>query len=182
MKSRLLEKYKKEALPAMKEKFGYKNNLAVPKLEKAVLNVGLSPGLKDDKFTETVESTLTRITGQKPVFTKAKKSIAGFKIREGNVVGITVLLRGQRMYDFIDKLVNITLARVRDFRGISDESIDERGNLSLGFKEHTAFPEIKPDEVERLHGLEITIVTTAKSKKEGLELLKLLGFPFKKIK
>lgn len=182
MKNRLLEKYKKEIIPALKEKFGYGNKMAVPRLEKVVLNIGLSAGFKDEKYIESVKQTLERISGQKPVFTKAKKSIASFKIRQGNVVGVMVTIRGGRMYDFVDKLINITLPRVRDFRGISPKSVDKNGNLSLGFKEHIVFPEISADEVERLHGLEVAVVTTAEKKEEGFELLKLLGFPFKENK
>ena len=178
--NRLQEKYKKEILPALKEKLGYKNVLAVPRIEKVVINVGTSKGLTDSKFNEVVENTLQRITGQKPVKAAAKKSISNFKIREGMVVGMVVTLRGTRMYDFIDKLINITFPRVRDFRGIETTTIDPKGNLNVGFKEHIAFPEISSDEVEKIHGLQISVVTTAKTKEEGLELLKFLGFPFKK--
>ncbi len=174
------EKIKKEVIPAMQEKFGYKNGLAVPKIEKVTLNVGISANKRDDKFLELVENTLTRITGQKPVFTKAKLSVSSFKIREGNVVGAKVTLRKQRMNDFVEKLINITLPRVRDFRGLSLKSIDRSGNLTIGFKENLAFAEINPDEVEKVHGLEIVITTSTKNKEEGTELLKLIGFPFKK--
>ena len=176
---RLTEKYQKEVIPALKEKFGYKNNLAVPKINRVVINVGTGPGLKDPKFNDVVEGTLIRIAGQRPVKTTAKKSISNFKIRQGLVVGMMVTLRGKRMYDFVDKLINITLPRVRDFRGLETRSVDPQGNLNLGFKEHIAFPEIKSDEVEKIHGLQITLVTTAKTKEEGLELFKLLGFPFR---
>ena len=175
---RLIEKYKKEVQPVLKEKFGYKNNMAVPGIEKVVVNVGTGPGLKDPKFNEVVYDTLTRITGQKPVKTKAKKSISNFKIRAGLVVGTMVTLRGKRMNDFVDKLINITLPRVRDFRGLDTKSVDAQGNLNISFKEHVSFPEIKADEVEKIHGLQVTIVTSAKNKEEGLELFKLLGFPF----
>jgi large subunit ribosomal protein L5 len=173
------ERYNKIVIPELKQKFGYKNNLAVPKLEKVVLNVGLGPGLKDAKFNEVVEDTLLRITGQKPIKTRAKKSISNFKIREGLVIGAKVTVRGKRMEDFVDKLINITLPRVRDFRGLDPKNVDGQGNLNLGFKEHIAFPEIKSDEVEKIHGLQITVVTTAKTREEGFELLKLLGFPFR---
>ncbi len=176
---RLKELYKKEIVPAMQKKFGYKNKMAVPKISKVVLNVGLGRGLKDKKYEELVENTLVRITGQKPVKTKAKKSISNFKIREGMVVGMKVTLRGNRMYDFMDKLVNITFPRVRDFRGISPKAVDKMGNLSLGFKENIAFPEIQSDEVDTLHPLEVVITTTSKSREEGLELLTLIGLPFK---
>ena len=176
--SRIKEKYNKVVLPVLKEKFGYKNNLAIPRIEKVVINVGTGHGLKDAKFNDVVEYTLQRITGQKPVKTTAKKSISNFKIREGLVVGMMVTLRGKRRDDFIDKLINITLPRVRDFRGLSPKSVDPQGNLNIGFSEHIAFPEIKSDEVEKIHGLQVSVVTTAKTKEEGLELLKLLGFPF----
>lgn len=178
--SRIKEKYNKVVLPALKEKFGYKNNLAVPKIDKVVVNVGTGKGLSDARFNEVVEDTLQRITGQRPVKVGAKKSISNFKIRKGLVVGMIVNLRGKRMDDFIDKLINVTFPRVRDFRGLDDKSIDPQGNLNIGFTEHIAFPEIKSDEVEKIHGLQISVVTTAKTKEEGLELLTLLGFPFRK--
>lgn len=178
--NRLQEKYQKSIAPALKEKFGYSNSLAIPRIEKVVVNVGTGTGLKDPKYNEVVESTLERITGQKPVKTAAKKSISNFKIRAGLVVGIMVTLRGKRMYDFLDKFLNITLPRVRDFRGIDPKSVDPQGNLNIGFKEHIAFPEIKSDEVEKIHGLQVSIVTTAKTRDEGIELLRLLGVPFSK--
>jgi len=176
----LREKYNKEILPAMKEKFGYKNSMAVPKLKQVVINVGVGKFSKEEAYLATVEKTLINITGQKPVRTKAKKSIATFKIREGMIVGIKVSLRKQRMYDFIEKLVHVTLPRTRDFRGLSTKGIDKAGNFSIGLKEHLAFPEIRPEDVEKNHGMEICIATTAETKEEGLELLKLMGFPFKK--
>ncbi|MDX9893138.1 MAG: 50S ribosomal protein L5 [Patescibacteria group bacterium] len=176
----LKEKYQKEILPALKKEFGYVNNLAVPKIEKVIVNIGAGQGLKDPKFNEVAEDTLRRITGQKPVKTVAKKSISNFKIREGLVVGMMVTLRGERMWDFIDKLINVTLPRIRDFRGLDPKSIDPQGNLSLGFKEHISFPEIKSDEVEKIHGLQVTVVTTAKDQTSGLALLSALGFPFRK--
>lgn len=176
----LKELYQKKISAELKEKLGYKNVFQVPKLEKVVFNVGLSKGLKDAAFLDIVESTLLRITGQRPVKTKAKKSISNFKIREGMVIGMKVTLRGQRMYDFIDKLIKVTLPRVRDFRGLPLKSIDPRGNLSIGIREHISFPEIKVDEIEKLHSLEVTIVTTAKDKKEGQALFEALGFPFRK--
>lgn len=178
----LKDTYKKEIIPLLKVKLGYKNKNQVPKLEKVVLNVGLAKGLKDSSFLETVENTLTRITGQKPVKTKAKKSISNFKIREGMDIGMKVTLRDKRMFDFLEKLIKVTLPRVRDFRGLTLKSIDKGGNLNIGIKEHVAFPEIKADEIEKLHGLEIAIVTTAKSKEEGKALFEALGFPFKKVK
>ena len=178
--SRLKEIYNKQVIPAMKKKFGYTNDLAVPKLLKVTINSGTSKALKDDKFLDTVVDTLTRISGQKVVLTKAKKSVAAFKIREGMTVGVKVDLRGKRMYDFVDKFVNVSMARVRDFRGIDPKSVGIDGNLSIGFKEHIVFPEIKSDEIEKIHGLEVVITNSAKTKEEGLELLTLLGFPFKK--
>jgi large subunit ribosomal protein L5 len=180
--NRLKEKYKKEIIPAIKELFSYDNNMAVPKIEKVVINIGTGHALKDAKFNEVFQNSLKRITGQKPVSTTAKKSISNFKIRQGLVVGMVVTLRGKRMYDFLDKLINVTLPRVRDFRGLDDKSVDSKGNLNLGFNEHICFPEIKSDEVEKIHGLQVSITTTAKSKEEGLELFRLFGFPFKKEK
>lgn len=174
------ETYNKIAAPALKEKFGYKNVMAVPKIEKVVVNVGTGKGLLDAKFNDAVESTLTRITGQKPVKNISKKSISNFKIREGMVVGMMVTLRGKRMYDFLDKLLNITFPRIRDFQGIDAKSVDPRGNLNIGFREHIAFPEISSDEIEKIHGLQVTVVTNAKNRAEGLELFTNLGFPFKK--
>lgn len=176
----LKEFYQKKVVQILKQEFGFKNDFQVPKVEKVVINAGLGKGLKDATFIDNVESTLTRIAGQKPLKTKAKKSISNFKIRQGMVIGLKSTLRGKRMYDFIEKLIKITLPRVRDFRGLPLESIDKKGNLNIGIKEHIAFPEIKADEIERLHGLEIAIVTSAKNKEEGAALFKALGFPFKK--
>src|SRR4030043_273085 len=167
MTNRLKEQYIKKITPSMKEKFGYKNSLAVPRLDKVTINVGISAAKRDDKYLELVTRTLSRITGQKPVFTLAHQAISAFKIREGNIVGAKVTLRGTRMYDFVDKLINVTLPRVRDFRGINPKSIDKSGNLNLGFKEHIAFAEIDPSEVEMLHGLEVAVTTTAKSYEKG---------------
>ena len=176
----LKEVYQKKVVPELEKQFGYKNELQVPKLEKVVLNVGLSKGLKDANFMDVVESTLTRITGQKPLKTKAKKSISNFKIRQGMVIGMKVTLRGRRMYDFIEKLIKVTLPRVRDFRGLDEKILDKNGNLNIGIKENLAFPEIKADEIEKIHGLEIAVITTAKTRAESLALLFALGFPFKK--
>lgn len=178
---RLQELYKKEIAPKMKEKFGYKNNSAIPKLNKLVVNVGVGRFSKDKPYIDNVVSSLSRITGQKPVLSKAKKSISAFKVRQGNIIGVMVTLRGKRMYDFTEKLVNITLPRIRDFRGIDEKTVDNKGNLTIGLREHLAFPEIRADEVEKIHGLEVCISTTAETREEGLELFKLLGFPFKKI-
>ncbi len=173
-------KYKKEAVPKLQKKFGYKNVHQVPRLVKVVVNVGYGRMVKEAALVENVENTLRAITGQKPVHNKSKKSISNFKIREGQNIGASVTLRGKRMFDFIDKLVNITLPRVRDFRGIDLHSFDKQGNYSIGFKEHIAFPEIKSDAVDKLHGLQVVINTTAKNKEEGGALLESLGFPFKK--
>jgi large subunit ribosomal protein L5 len=179
--SRLKEIYKKEVVPKMKEIFGYKNDLAVPKIEKVTLNIGIGKMLeKNPKILEEAKNTLIKITGQIPIETKAKKSISGFKVKKGKVVGLKVTLRGKRMYDFIDKLINVTLPRTRDFKGIPLSSFDKNGNLSLGFREQLIFPEINPQDVQIIHGLQVTITTNAKTKKESIELLRLFGFPIKK--
>lgn len=175
---RINKKYKEEVAPKLAKEFNIDNVNAIPKLEKIVINVGLGKGLNEKDYADFVEGTLVKITGQKPVRTKAKKSISNFKIRIGQVVGIKLTLRKDKMYDFFDKLVNITFPRVRDFRGIDKRIIDKSGNATVGIKEHICFPEIKLDELEKIHGLEITIVTTAKNKAQGEELLKELGFPF----
>lgn len=178
----LLKKYREEIQPQLKEKFGYKNNISVPTIEKVVLNIGVGQGLKDKEYITYAQKVLAQITGQQPIKTLAKKSISNFKIREGMVVGLKVTLRGKKMWDFLERLIKITLPRVRDFRGLNPKAFDQRGNYSIGFKELIAFAEIKPDDVERKLGLESTITTTAKTTKEGFELLSLLGFPFKKLK
>jgi large subunit ribosomal protein L5 len=176
---RLKEKYKKEILPELKKKFGYKNDFMAPKLEKVVVNVGFGRNYKDNDLIENIKKGLTDITGQRCVLTKSKKSISAFKIREGLIIGAMVTLRGERMYDFVEKLVNITFPRVRDFRGITEKSVDKNGNLTVGFREHLPFPEVSPESIENVYGLEISVSTKAKSREEGLEFLKLLGFPFK---
>jgi large subunit ribosomal protein L5 len=173
------KQYKEKIVPALKEKLDIKNTLAVPTIEKVVINVGVGSGLKDKEFIKAVKKTLERISGQKPVEALARKSISNFKIRDGMVVGIKVCLRGDRMWDFIEKLVKVTLPRVRDFRGISTKGFDQEGNYSLGLKEYISFPEIDQDEVERLHGLQVNITTTSETKESGLALLTELGFPFK---
>lgn len=175
----LREKYQKEIAPELQKELGVKNVMAVPKVSYVTLAVGLSQGLKDPKFLETAENVLTRITGQKPVKTKAKKSISNFKIRQGMVVGMRVTLRGPRMWHFLDKLLNVTFPRIRDFRGLTSKLVDATGNVTVGFKEFLPFPEIRPDEVERIHGLQVTVTTTAGNRKDGTVLLKRLGFPFK---
>jgi len=164
----------------LKKELGIQNATALPKVVKVVVSVGLSQALKDPKVLETVERTLVRITGQKPVKTEARKSIANFKIRQGMVVGMMVTMRGARMWDFLTKLVDATFPRIRDFRGLSTKNVDRQGNASIGFREHLAFPEISSDEVERLHGLQITVTTTAGTREKGLLLLNALGFPFQK--
>ena len=174
------EQYKNVAIPQLKEKFGFKNQILVPKISKVVLNVGFGKHTKEKEYQTNVEKSLEKIAGQKPMMAKAKKSISAFKIREGMVIGSTVTLRGKRMEDFLNKLVNVTFPRVRDFRGISEQSIDNRGNITIGFKEQSCFPEIKAEDADNLFGLEVCIATTARNKEEGLELFKLLGFPFKK--
>ncbi len=176
----LQKNYNEKVLSEMREKFGIKNIMAVPRIEKVVINVGIGQGLKDKEYLKTVINTLTAISGQKPVETKARKSISNFKIREGMVVGAKVTLRGKKMWDFLEKLVKVTLPRVRDFRGISPDAFDKKGNYILGFKEYVAFPEIKQDDIEIIHGLEVSINTTANNKEEGFALLSFLGFPFKK--
>jgi len=176
-KPRLQQKYEKDVVPALKSEFGVKNAMAVPKVTKVTLNVGLKQGLKDPKFVDHAEKVLSKITGQKPVKTLAKKSISNFKIRQGMVVGMKVTLRGQRMFDFMDKFINVTLPRVRDFRGLSPKSVDQHGNYSLGFKEFIAFPEVRPEDTDYSSGLEITVTTTAKNKAKGLALLRGIGFP-----
>lgn len=176
----LEKKYTEDVVPALQKKFGYTNVHQVPKLLKVTVNVGLGRALKDAAFLEIVTESLTRITGQKPVKTKAKKSIAGFKIREGQVIGMKVTLRKKRMLDFLTKVISYALPRVRDFRGLDLKGVDSHGNLSIGFRENSSFPEVKSDEIEKLHGLELTITSNAKTRDEGVALFTLLGFPFKK--
>ncbi len=176
---RLSEQYKQDIVPVLQKEFGYTNSLAVPRLDKVKINVGISKALKDDKYLEVMVKTLERITGQKPVKTISRKAISGFGIRQGMVVGLAVTLRRQRMYDFLEKLIRVALPRVRDFQGVPEYSVDEKGNLTIGFTEHLVFPEINSDEVEKLHGLEVTIVTTADNKTEGKKLFQLLGIPFR---
>jgi len=175
----LKEQFKTEVAPSLKEKLALGNLLQVPSPEKITINVGLS-SKQDPKFIETIMETLRRISGQEPVKTLARKSESGFKIREGMVIGAKVTLRGPRLWNFMDKLVHVVFPRVRDFRGIEEKAIDRAGNFSYGFKEHIAFPEISADEIDTLHGLQVTITTTASTKEEGLALFKALGFPFKK--
>lgn len=176
----LKDYYYNECVPALKEEFGYTNIMQVPKLEKIVLNMGLGEAVQNPKIIDGAVNELTRIAGQKAVVTKAKKSIASFKLREGMPIGCRVTLRGDRMYDFLSKLVNIALPRVRDFRGMSPKWFDGRGNYSLGIKEQIIFPEIDYDKIDKIKGLNITIVTSAPTDHEGRALLGLMGMPFKK--
>ena len=175
------EKYQKQVIPAMKEKFGHKSDLAVPRIIKVVVNTGFNPTNKNEKVQEEIAKDLSSITGQKPVSRKAKKSEAGFKIRAGMVVGLVVTLRNQRMYDFLDRLVNIALPRSRDFRGLLEKNIDSKGNFNIGVKEQIIFPEISAESAKNIFGLEIAIVTTADTHEQGMEMFKLLGFPIKQI-
>lgn len=180
------EKYKKEIIPAMKKKFGYKSVMAVPKIEKVVINTGLGRLLtlktsqEQKDAIEKISNDIAQITGQKPNVCVAKKSIAAFKVRQGMPLGIKVTLRGKRMTDFITRFISIVLPRSRDFRGIDQNVVDKNGNISVGIKEHTIFPEISAENVRQIFGLEVIVATTAKTKEEGIELFRLLGFPFKK--
>lgn len=172
--------YVNECIPALKEEFGYANPMEIPKLEKIVLNMGLGEAVQNPKIIEGAAEELTRIAGQKAVVTKAKKSIATFKLREGMPIGCRVTLRGEKMYDFFSKLVNIALPRVRDFRGLNPKGFDGRGNYSMGVKEQIIFPEIDYDKIDKIKGFNITIVTSAKTNDEGRSLLRGMGMPFKK--
>lgn len=178
--SRLKEKFLKEVIPAMKKEFGYKNDLAVPHMKKIVINAGVGKSLDNKKLLDQVVAEVASIAGQKPVLKLAKKSISSFKIREGLPVGVAVTLRGEKMYEFVDKLINIALPRVRDFRGLPGNSFDGRGNYSLGIREHYVFPEINADVASSMFGLQVTVVTDAKSDNEAKSLLIHLGFPIKK--
>ena len=178
MNTRLQEKYKKEITKILKEKFKYKNDLEIPKLEKVVINMGVGEAVKDSKKIEAAVNELTAITGQKPVITKSKKANASFKLREGMPIGVKVTLRKTKMYEFIDRFVNIALPRVRDFRGVNTKSFDGNGNYALGLKEQYVFPEIEYDNVDSIRGMDIIFVTSAKSDEEARELLNGFDFPF----
>jgi large subunit ribosomal protein L5 len=178
MSHRLKDRYVAEVAPALTKQFEYRNAMQVPRLHKIVVNVGLGEALTNAKAIDAAVGDVSAITGQKPIVTRAKRSIAQFRLRTGNPVGIKVTLRGERMWDFFDRLTSLALPRIRDFRGIPDKSFDGRGNYSLGFREQLAFPEIDYDKVDRLRGLEISIVTTAKTDEESKRLLELLGMPF----
>jgi len=175
---RLLLRYRNETKPRLLEEFGYANPMRIPKLEKIVLNIGLGEALQNPRAIENAVRDLTRISGQKPVVTRARKSIAGFKLREGQAIGVMVTLRGARMYEFYDRLVNAALPRIRDFRGISRNSFDGRGNFSTGIREQVIFPEIDYDSIDRMRGLQVVMVTSAKNDHEAMRLLELLGMPF----
>ncbi len=174
---KLKEQFTTTIAPALRKDFGFTNVHQTPRVIKVTLNAGFGKG-KDAKFADVVVETFRRITGQQPLRTKARQSIAGFKIREGMIVGVATTLRGPKMWDFLEKLSRIAFARIRDFRGIPESAVDKDGNFNYGFTEHTAFPEIPPDEVESLHGLQVTITTTAKNREEGIALFRGLGFPF----
>jgi large subunit ribosomal protein L5 len=178
--SRLYDFYRQDCVPKMMQEFRYKSPMQVPKLEKIVVNLGLGEAIQNIKLLDSASVELAAITGQKPVITRAKRSIAAFKLREGMPIGCMVTLRRGRMYDFFDKLVNVVLARVRDFRGLSDKSFDGRGNYTLGIKEHLIFPEIDYDKIDKVKGMNITIVTSAPTDEEGRQLLALMGLPFRK--
>lgn len=176
--ARLQEKYSKEVAPALMEKFGYKSVMQIPKLEKIIVNIGCGEAKENAKALDSAISDLAAITGQKPVITKAKKSVAAFKVREGMPIGCKVTLRGAKMYEFLDRFFNVALPRVRDFRGISANSFDGRGNYSVGVKEQLIFPEIDYDKIDKIRGMDIIMVTTAKTDEEARELLTLMGAPF----
>ncbi len=176
----LKEKYKKEIIPSLMKLHGYKNVMQVPRLEKVVLNIGLGEAITNAKALEAAEKDLTAISGQHPVITRAKRSIAAFRLREGMPIGMKVTLRGQRMYDFLEKLVNAVLSRSPEFQGVSPSAFDGWGNYTLGLKEQAVFPEIEYDKIDKVRGLEVTIITTAKTDEEGKHLLELLGMPFTK--
>ncbi len=178
--ARLKDKYLNEVVPALMQKFGYKNIMQVPKLEKVVINMGLGEAIQNSKAVDAAVGDLMTISGQRPVTTKAKKSIAAFKLRAGMTIGTKVTLRGERMYQFVDRLFNIALPRVRDFRGVSDKSFDGRGNYNMGVKEQLIFPEIEYDKIDKVRGMDICFVTNANTDEEARELLRLMGMPFVK--
>ncbi|MCX8024239.1 MAG: 50S ribosomal protein L5 [Thermanaerothrix sp.] len=176
----LRERYQKEVVPALMKEFNFTNPLQVPRIRKVVINIGLGEALDNPKALEAAASDLSKITGQKPVITKARKSIAAFKLREGRQIGVMVTLRGERMWAFLDRLINIALPRVRDFRGVSRNSFDGRGNYTLGLREQIIFPEIEYDKIDKVRGMEVTIVTDAGSDDKAAKMLELLGMPFRK--
>lgn len=177
---RLYEKYRKEVIPALRKEFNYSNVMEIPKLQKVVVNIGAKEGQDDVKLLEQLAHELAQITGQKPAVTRAKKSIAGFKLRQNSPIGLKVTLRRHRMYEFLDRLFNVAMPRIRDFRGYPENSFDGQGNFNLGIQEQTIFPEVEFDKVKKIKGMNLTFVTTAKNAKEAKKLLELLGLPFKK--
>jgi large subunit ribosomal protein L5 len=179
MPPRLLAKYRTDVVPAMVTEFSYSTPMQAPRLQKIVVNIGLGEAIQNSKALDAATGDVAQITGQKPVITKAKKSIAAFKLREGMPIGVMVTLRGERMYDFFDKLVNVALPRVRDFQGVSPNSFDGRGNYSLGLREQLIFPEIEYDQIDKLRGLQVTIATSAKNDEEARRLLQMMGMPFR---
>lgn len=180
MVSRLKEKYRQEVVPALQKDFNYKNPMQVPTLNKVVINIGMGEVIQNAKAMDAAVGDLALITGQRPVITRAKRSVATFKLREGMQIGCMVTLRGERMYQFLDKLINAALPRIRDFQGVSAEAFDGRGNYTLGLREQLVFPEIDYDKIDKVRGMEVSIVTTARTDEEGRGLLRLLGMPFKK--
>ena len=178
--NRMQERYQQEVVPALQNAFNYRNVMEVPKVHKVVVNIGLGEAMGNSKALDAAITDMTTITGQKPIQTKARKSIANFKLREGVIIGVKVTLRGDRMWAFLDRLLNIALPRVRDFRGVSAEAFDGRGNYTLGLKDQLIFPEIEYDKIDKLRGMEITIVTTAKNDEHSREMLRFLGMPFRK--
>lgn len=180
MTSRLKEKYKQEVMPALQKEFNYKNPMQVPTIHKVVVNIGMGEAIQNAKAMDSAVSDLATITGQRPVITRAKRSVAAFKLREGMQIGCMVTLRGERMFQFLDKLMNVALPRLRDFQGVSGDAFDGRGNYTLGLREQLVFPEIDYDKVDKVRGMEVSIVTTARTDEEGRQLLKLMGMPFKK--
>ena len=178
--NRMQERYQQEVVPALQKAFSYRNFMEVPRIQKVVVNIGLGEAMGNSKALEAAITDMTTITGQKPIQTKARKSIANFKLREGVIIGVKVTLRGDRMWAFLDRLLNVALPRVRDFRGVSPEAFDGRGNYTLGLRDQLIFPEIEYDKIDKLRGMEITIVTTAKNDEHSRAMLKFLGMPFRK--
>lgn len=178
--NRMQERYTQEVVPALQNAFNYRNVMEVPHIQKVVVNIGLGEAMGNSKALDAATTDMTTITGQKPIQTKARKSIANFKLREGVIIGVKVTLRGERMWAFIDRLVNVALPRVRDFRGVSPDAFDGRGNYTLGLRDQLIFPEIEYDKIDKLRGMEITIVTTAKNDEHARAMLKFLGMPFRK--
>ena len=178
MRARLKETYRQEVVPALMKEFGYRNVMEVPRLEKIVVNIGLGEALQNPKALDSAASDVAAIAGQKPIITRAKRSIANFKVRQGNRIGLMVTVRGDRMWEFMDRVVNAALPRIRDFRGVPSKGFDGRGNYSLGIREQLIFPEIEYDKIDRIRGLQLTLVTTARNDEEGRRLLELLGVPF----